>query len=243
MITLSQPRYAIYFVPGADTDLYKFGAAVLGYDCYSGQDEPFIEGTEAKAWGVLVQEPRVYGFHATLKAPFYLANGYSEADVERALIRFAADQDAVSAGNLVLRELGAFIALVPHAASPPLDRLAQACVTEFDHFRAPMSDQERARRMTPGLSKRQTGNVNKWGYPHVFKDFRFHMTLTGSLSLQKRSRALRILSEKFEERLAGAKLTVDQIVIARQNDPSSRFHVIAAAALLQHRMRPAAYQD
>ena len=29
----AMPRYAIYFVPGADSGLYRFGAAVLGYDC------------------------------------------------------------------------------------------------------------------------------------------------------------------------------------------------------------------
>ena len=31
------PRYAIYFVPGHDTELYRFGASVLGYDCYTGE--------------------------------------------------------------------------------------------------------------------------------------------------------------------------------------------------------------
>ncbi len=31
------PRYAIYFVPGADSSLYRFGAAVLGYDAYTGE--------------------------------------------------------------------------------------------------------------------------------------------------------------------------------------------------------------
>jgi len=243
MFGLSQPRYAIYFVPNADTDLYRFGAAVLGYDCYSGRDERFLEGADAKAWSGYVRDPRVYGFHATLKAPFYLASGCREADLERALTHFAVGQDAVPAGDLALRELGAFIALVPHKASPPLDRLAQSCVSEFDRFRGPMSGQERARRMTPGLSKRQIENLNRWGYPHVFKDFRFHMTLTGSLPLQKRSKALRFLGEKFGEKLGGTKLLVDQIVISRQNEPSGQFQVIAAAALTQRQLAPAAYQD
>jgi hypothetical protein len=35
------PRYAIYFVPAADSALYRFGAAVLGYDCYTGNDVDF----------------------------------------------------------------------------------------------------------------------------------------------------------------------------------------------------------
>ena len=35
---MDEPRYAIYFVPPARSDLYRFGARFLGYDCYSGDD-------------------------------------------------------------------------------------------------------------------------------------------------------------------------------------------------------------
>ena len=31
------PRYAVYFVPAADSDLYRFGSAVLQYDGYTGR--------------------------------------------------------------------------------------------------------------------------------------------------------------------------------------------------------------
>ena len=34
------PRYAMYFVPAAETDLYRFGSAVLRYDCYTGTGGP-----------------------------------------------------------------------------------------------------------------------------------------------------------------------------------------------------------
>ena len=27
------PRYAIYFVPAREIDLYKFGTSIIGYDC------------------------------------------------------------------------------------------------------------------------------------------------------------------------------------------------------------------
>ncbi len=30
---MDEPRYAIYFVPPARSDLYRFGARFLGYDC------------------------------------------------------------------------------------------------------------------------------------------------------------------------------------------------------------------
>jgi putative phosphonate metabolism protein len=236
-----EPRYAIYFVPAEDTALYRFGAAVLGYDAYSGQPRDFIDGVDAPAWRELVHEPHVYGFHATLKAPFYLAKGTTEDDVGRVLDDVAASQPAVLVGELVLRELGSFIALVPASPRPLLDRLAQTCVRDFDRFRAPMSEQERARRLVPALSDRQIENLVRWGYPYVFEDFRFHMTLTGKLALQKRSKAFRFLCGKFEQLSDATALTVDQIVVAKQDHKASPFQILKVAPLGQSPYRPFAY--
>ena len=35
------PRYAIYFAAGSDSALSRFGAELLGYDAYSGNELPF----------------------------------------------------------------------------------------------------------------------------------------------------------------------------------------------------------
>jgi hypothetical protein len=66
-----EPRYAIYFVPAQDTNLYRFGASILGYECYTGEDAPFAGDLEIDpgVWTELTDDPRRYGFHATLKAP------------------------------------------------------------------------------------------------------------------------------------------------------------------------------
>lgn len=236
----TQPRYAIYFVPGADSALYRFGASVLGYDCHSGEAWPFVEGAEAD-WSDFTREPRVYGFHATLKPPFYLADNYGEADLVRAVADFAANRPAVLIGELAVRELGSFIALVPQTPRPQLNNLAESCVRDFDRFRMPMSEQERARRLTPSLTDRQIVNLARWGYPYVCEDFRFHMTLTGALSVQKRDRALRFLCEKFEQQHNAAAVIIDQLVIARQSGPAAPFQVITAAPLGQSPYRPFAY--
>ena len=213
------PRYAIYFVPRRDSELYRFGASALGYDCYAGRDTPFIGGADSltESWVDSVREPRMYGFHATLKAPFYLAKGLNEADLALALSAFAADHAAVMVGELAVRELGSFIALVPKTPRPLLDQLAQVCVKEFDRFRAPMREPERTRRLAAGLSAAQIENLDRWGYPYVFEDFRFHMTLTGSLGLPERSQALRFLCNEFSRMRAANSLTIDQIVCSASN--------------------------
>lgn len=233
------PRYAIYFVPAADSALYRFGAAVLGYDAYSGEPRS-IEGA-SDDWNDITQAPGVYGFHATLKPPFALVDGQREASLTEAVARFAADHGTVTLGAMQVSELGSFVALVPSLPRPEVHALAEACLRDFDRFRAPMSEQERQRRLTPGLTDRQIVNLARWGYPYVCEDFRFHMTLTGALPLPKRSRALRFLCEKYEQVPGVASVKLDQLVIARQNETATPFRIIAAAPLGQSPYRPFAY--
>jgi hypothetical protein len=75
-------RYALYFVPPADSALYRFGSSVLGYDCYTGGTltHPDELVRDARAWHSMVDEPRRYGFHATLKAPFHLSSACTKCN-------------------------------------------------------------------------------------------------------------------------------------------------------------------
>jgi putative phosphonate metabolism protein len=224
-------RYAIYYVPAADSALYRFGAAALGYDAYSGDGMPYLDGVDAAVWPALTREPRVYGFHATMKPPMRLKDGVAEDDLVAAFGTFAGEQAPVDAGTLVVRELGSFIALVPAAPCAPLSHLADACVVAFDSFRALPTEQELAKRLKPGLTERHIEHLYRWGYPYVFEDFRFHMTLTGSLPVQKRTAASKFLCNKFEKIPEAAGLKVDRLVISRQPAPGAPFVVLREAAL------------
>src|SRR5688572_2758569 len=90
-------RYAIYYVPAADSALHRFGAELLGYDAFSGEDLPFPVGIlqAAPDWGDLTNDPRKYGFHATLKAPMSLASGKTEVELLAACAAFAATPRAI----------------------------------------------------------------------------------------------------------------------------------------------------
>jgi len=224
-------RYAIYYVPAAASALYRFGASVLGYDAYTGKDVAYPDGVDASVWPSLTREPRVYGFHATMKPPVRLKDGLTERDLADAFYAFVREQAPVDAGQLVVRELGSFIALVPAEPCAALNALADACVRHFDRFRAMMTEQELSKRLTPGLSERQIEHLYRWGYPHVFEDFRFHMTLTGSLTMQKRTAAYKLLCEKFKQASDAAALRIDRLVISKQPAPGAPFVVLYEAAL------------
>ncbi len=199
-ITVDQGhRYAIYFVPAAHSQLYRYGSSVLGYDCYTGTavDLPDEFQDDAPNWRELGAPPRRYGFHATLKAPFYLSQACSEEQLARAVENFAGFGHAVHEFAPTVRLLGDFFAVVPLKADAWLEELAASCTTLFGAYRAPMSPQERARRVAMGLSHSQTQNLDRWGYPYLFSDFRFHMTLTGKVPSNRRRSVLGALLDGF----------------------------------------------
>lgn len=219
-------RYAIYYAPSPATQLWTFGSSILGYDAASGVDvacpDMPVAGPDWHAW---TAEPRRYGFHGTLKAPFALAKGVSEDDLLRAAVVFASGRSVFAAPPLHVATIGAFVALVPAEASPPLDDLAAACVRAFDRFRAPLTPHDRERRLRASLSGRHILNLDRWGYPHVFEDFRFHMTLTGALHDSVRAPVRTVLEERYRDLTPDT--LIDAISIFRQQDPASRFRILA----------------
>ena len=76
-------RYAIYYAPTAQSDLWRKASAWIGRDAYTGVaiERPTLAGLDGLDLATLTAAPRGYGFHATLTAPFELAAGATEADL------------------------------------------------------------------------------------------------------------------------------------------------------------------
>lgn len=222
------PRYAIYFAPPADSALYRFGAELIGYDAYSGQSLPFPKGIESdvNGWKHFTADPRKYGFHATLKAPISLVPGKTEGELVAALSDFARMPRAIPVIVPTIRNIGSFIAIVSESPSPALQKLADDCVTVFDDFRAPLLAADRERRNVSALTDRQVAHLDRWGYPYVFEEFRFHMTLAGSLPAERRATVTEILRTRFAA-LKLNSISVDRLALFRQNDASSAFTIIS----------------
>lgn len=219
-------RYAIYYTPGPADPITRLAAGWLGRDAFTGaaiEPQPVapLGGAEIAFHAA---PARRYGFHATLKAPFHLADGESEQALEAALADFAAQSEPVEIPRLVLHQMDGFFALVPERPVGALNLFANEIVSEFDRFRAPITEAEIERRNPDQLSQAQFRYLCQWGYPYVFDAFRFHMTLTGRVGREESARVRAALAELLAGAI-GQPLLVDALALFVEPEPGAPFVV------------------
>ena len=228
-------RYAVYFAPDRHSPWRTFGAHWLGRDEHDSGvlAQPLLENISLIDLERITHEPRRYGFHATLKAPFRLASGHDETSLVSRMSALALKLKPVALSPLKVTTLGnfnAFVALTSHAAGeyPHADllALAAACVTEIDDLRAPLTQQELARRHSTALDARQMELLNLYGYPHVLERFRFHMTLTGPVEASIAQQVMRAVAPKIVQLNADAPLWLDRLCLFVERQPGAAFHRI-----------------
>ena len=180
-------RFAVYFAPNPGSLGWLAGSHWLGRCAALLQplQQLAIEGVAADELQRLTAAPRRYGWHATLKAPFALAPGAAWITLHQAVQAVARELQPFVLPPLQVQRIDDFLALVPPAAHPAnaqIQETAAACVTALQHLAAPLSSADLARRRAAGLTARQDALLQQWGYPFVLDEFRFHMSLTGSLA-------------------------------------------------------------
>ena len=219
-------RFAIYYAPSATSNLWERAATWLGRDAADGDlfSGP-VAGIDRDRLLNLTQSANRYGFHATLKAPMALAEGATEADLRAALTAFASQHQPIDLGKPRLASLSGFLALLvePNEA---LQDLAAHVVENFDEFRAPMSVKDRAARASKNLSERQIELLDAYGYPYVFEEFRFHMTLTDRLSAEDAADIAQAATTWFNPVLDEAIL-LDRLSLFHEPEAGKPFRRIA----------------
>ncbi len=219
-------RYAVYYAPRPG-EFADHAAAWLGWDAALGAalPQPALPGIPFPA--ILTAEARRYGFHGTLRAPFRLADGVSQARAGDEVAALAARLKPVRCEGLAIENLQGFLALTPLGCEAALLELAAAVVEGTNDLRAPLTGAEIARRRPESLTARQRDLMQRWGYPHVMEEFRFHLTLTDRLP--DPAPALAALAAHFAPVLPRPFLIEDLCLFGE--DAVGRFHLLHRYAL------------
>lgn len=211
-------RHAVYFAPAPATALHELGSRWLGRDAFTGEA---LAQLALPGLSDVTGDPRRYGFHATLKPPFALRDTVSPEGLLRATAALAASRQGFQV-RLKVALLDRFLALVAVEGGDRLQQLADCAVRELDGFRQPPSPEELARRRMASLSPRQEAHLAQWGYPYVFEDFRFHMTLTERLHPEDAQRFTAAAEAHFAAVLADP-VTVDCLTLFEEATSGAAF--------------------
>lgn len=214
-------RAAIYYAPAEADPLWTAGCTWLGRDPASGRRMP-------GPFDALSEQPRLYGFHATLKPPMRPA--YPWAALMEGAAALATRLQAFDLPPLVVADIGGFLALRESIPCLALHALADACVTELDTHRVPADAAELAKRRGRGLSPEHDAMLVNWGYPHVLGTWQFHMTLTRRLTAEEREVVAPAAAAYFAAALAMPR-RVESICVFTQASEDAPFLLAERLAL------------
>ncbi len=219
-------RYAVYYAPRPG-DFARAVAEWLGRDAETGAALPQPSLTNVGDARAITTEPQRYGFHGTIRAPFRPAEGVAEAEMRDRVAGLAERLAPVICDGLQVEALHGFVALTPLGCEAALLDLASVVVEGTDHLRAPLTEAEIARRRPDRLTARQRHLLDRWGYPHVMEEFRFHLTLTDRLDAPEPVRAA--LADHFAPVLPRPFVIEDLCLFGE--DKAGLFHLLHRYAL------------
>lgn len=209
-------RYAVYFSPAPDSPWAQFGRLWL-----DGVWRPPEMGNAA--WQAMLQEPRRYGFHATLKAPFRLAVGTTAEALVQRLDQLATRLRCVPLGPVQVQSMEGYVALMPTSPPPALQALAERCVLDLDDLRAPLTPEDWARRRPHRLDDRGRELLQAHGYPHVLERFRFHLTLASVRNAAQSEAVIDRVREPLLSLQQHQGLTLDRLCVFVERGPGWAF--------------------
>lgn len=232
-------RYALYFTPEAGTELATLGDTWLGRSAATGRtiEQPDFPGLPGSELASFTGPARRYGFHGTLKAPFRLAEGASEAGLLETMRSFASETPAFEIAALKVDLLEGFLALTPDGSADELNSYANRVVEHFEPFRDELTESEIERRNPDRLSSAELKNLLRWGYPYVFDLFRFHMTLSSRLPGSDAPRVMSAATRYFAPALNGP-VPVRTLALFVEPEPGAPFRIHSRMPLAtgqQHR--------
>jgi hypothetical protein len=172
-------RLAVYIIPPPDSDLYRLGSAILGYDVFAERDlsrpealQPLLPDLDDWVGGA----PN-YGYHATIGDALIYADE-EIPEIEAAVAQIAAETAPVQLANgrihRTFREYPQVLVGTFDSPDRALQRLEDRVVTTINvrHTASPHFAKE-----VGNYSDLQRENFERYGSPNVRSLFDLHFTL------------------------------------------------------------------
>jgi hypothetical protein len=192
-------RLAAYYTPDSESPLAAVAAEWLGRSIFSSDQIPHTPPglLSLQRYHEIIAEPFYYGFHGTIKPPFYLKDGTTIEQIINTMHRLSRRLQKFTLAPLAVTSLADFFCLQPTVPCAKLSYLAEETVKALDEFRRPPDAIELKKRYSATLTSRQKQLLQTWGYPYLMEEFRFHLTLTGKIG---DARERKIVEEELKKR-------------------------------------------
>ena len=219
-------RYAIYYAPPEGDYLSEFTASWFGWNPHRGTKVSYLKLNDLNfEISAITKNPRRYGFHGTLKAPFFLIRSRTVKELKLAILKLSLSVQKVEIKSMILQNLNGFVVITPAMENKAIGRLAKKCVEELDLFREPEPIKKMQMRRSKGLSKSEERLLQKWGYPYVLENFKFHLTMSGKLKPEASQNVIDVLTSELQPVLK-KPLLINQICLFGENIRHGNFEII-----------------
>ena len=218
-------RVAIYFLPKKNSSLENFGKNLLGRDINKKKkisltrrqkyfiNRGFTYFDELKDY---FEQPAKYGFHATLKAPFRLKRNVKTKNFYDVISHIAAQHSRFKIKGLKIVYSKKFTFITSRKPNKLLINLENDLVKHLDTFRAELNKTEIKKRIPDSLTFKQNKYLKEWGYPFVFDQFKFHMTLMNQNN-NKLSNKQKLELEKLIYKISNNVIEFNEISLLGEN--------------------------
>lgn len=225
---------AVFLIPEKDTDLYRTGSAILGYDIWR-QCEVAVPAASADVRRY-VGEAANFGFHVTLADALYFSN---DAEIERvrAELRMLSEEFAplwLTSFDLAdqFQDPNAIVLRVSDE-SGTLEAIHHELVARMYTLAISSTFKAgRTRKRIPPGDARARMMVNRYGSPHVLKEFNPHFTLCSAMPENEMERAevIRQLETCVESNL-GEACEIGELVLVVRDAEERQWKVLESFRL------------
>lgn len=211
------PRYALYYIPRYQDELYKIGSQIIGYSIEEGS---ILSSPHQTKYNKSVSK---YGLHGTLVAPFNTL--LTQEDLLQFVTSVCSKISELQIGFLkVYRMPRQYIALIPDHLESTLNELDNYLVRQIHQIRLPICQQNIPNHTD--LSEQYVQNILKWGYKYVFDDFNFHITLTDVINdEQMLNQEFYTIKNNLKQAL-NKTIILDSVCLVRQDKSQEPFKII-----------------